>query len=61
MSSRFSFPNLQCVISGGVPIFSKTDDSPKLAIMVFIALFVALLPALIMWKGLQSIDNDESE
>ena len=44
-----------------VPIFSKTDDSPKLAIMVFIALFVALLPALIMWKGLQSIDNDESE
>ena len=44
-----------------VPIFSKTDDSPMLAIMVFIALFVALLPALIMWKGLQKIDNDESE
>lgn len=44
-----------------VAILSKTDDSPKLAIMVFIALFVALLPALIMWKGLQSIDNDESE
>ena len=44
-----------------VAILSKTDDSPKLAIMVFIALFVALLPALIMWKGLQSIDSDESE
>ena len=44
-----------------VPILSKTDDSPKLAIMVFIALFVALLPALIIWKGLQTIDNDESE
>jgi hypothetical protein len=44
-----------------VPIFSKTDDSPMLAIIVFIALFVALLPALIMWKRLQRIDNDESE
>lgn len=44
-----------------IPILSKTDDSPMLAIMVFIALFVTLLPALIMWKGLQSIDNDESE
>ncbi len=44
-----------------VPLFSKTDDSPMLAIMVFIALFVALLPALIMWKGLQKINNDESE
>lgn len=44
-----------------VPIFSKTDDSPMLAIMVFIALFAALLPALIMWKSLQKIDSDESE
>ena len=44
-----------------IPILSKTDDSPMLAIMVFIALFVTLLPALIMWKGLHSIDNDESE
>ena len=44
-----------------VPIFSKTDDSTMLAIIVFIALFVALLPALIMWKRLQRIDNDESE
>ena len=44
-----------------IPILSKTDDSPILAIMMFIALFVTLLPALIMWKGLQSIDNDESE
>jgi hypothetical protein len=42
-------------------ILSKFDDSPKLAIMVFIALFVALLPALIMWKGLQNMNNDESE
>ena len=44
-----------------VPILSKTDDSPMLAIMVFVALFVTLLPALIMWKGLQSVNNDESE
>ena len=44
-----------------IPILSKTDDSPIFAIMMFIALFVTLLPALIMWKGLQSIDNDESE
>lgn len=44
-----------------IPILSKTDDSPMFAIMMFIALFVTLLPALIMWKGLQSIDNDESE
>jgi hypothetical protein len=44
-----------------IDILSKTDDSPKLAIIVFIALFVALLPALIMWKGLQSMDSDESE
>ena len=42
-------------------ILSKSNDSPKLAIVVFIALFVALLPALIMWKGLQNMDNDESE
>ena len=42
-------------------ILSKFDDSPKLAIIVFIALFVALLPALIMWKGLQNMNNDESE
>lgn len=42
-------------------ILSKFDDSPKLAIMVFIALFVALLPALVMWKGLQNMNNDESE
>ena len=42
-------------------ILSKSDDSPKLAIMVFIALFVALLPALIMWKGLQNMNTDEGE
>ena len=42
-------------------ILSKFDDSPKLAVMVFIALFVALLPALVMWKGLQNMNSDESE